>query len=240
MAIYVVASLALAPLGLWVARRSRWAAIALAGGSVALLLVSAVWLLDNPRWVKYLPVTEAWLWSNPALPGAVLLASAAWRILPAIVWQRALLCTAVLCLGVDRSLGVLYRPAPEIAGDRWRGRVCIQTTSATCAPSAVATALLQIGVRTDEFEMTRAALTSASGTSSLGIYRALKVALAGRAIGIKLFEGDPADLSEFPTVIAIQGRVDSHILKPGARHAITLLGRASDGRPRPGGGCRGR
>ena len=129
-------------------------------------------------------------------------------------------------LGVDRTLGELYRPAPRLGPPVWNGPVCRQSTTATCAPAAVASALAAVGVRADEASMCRAALTTRNGTSNLGMYRALRVALDGKPFAVTVFSGSAADLAAFPAVVSLEMQgVAQGTLPVGARHAVAILGR---------------
>lgn len=216
------------------ARGRRAVQLTLAVASVIVLGASA-YLLDDPRWVLVVPSPEAWLWTNLALPGSAVLAAVAFRA-ASIRWQGVLLAVVMLVFGAYRSLGPLVSPAPALGPPRWvaDGRVCRQSTPATCGPAAVASALAAVGVATDEAAMSRAGLTSRSGTSTLGIYRAIRVGLAGAdpQFAVRYHGGSEATLASFPAVVSIEPpdvRASAGLLPLGARHAVAVLARDLSG-----------
>lgn len=228
IAAYFLLSLALL---LVAVRLPRRAGAGIAGIAVVILLAHALWLADDVRWAGWLPGREVWLWSNPTLPAGALLAGVAWRGLPPTVWQRVVLCVVLLGLGVDRAVGQLYRPSVKLGQARWEKGVCRQSTKATCGPAAVASALAAVGVTTSEAEMSTAGLTTADGTTNLGIYRALCVGLEGKPFSVAPYHGAIGELRTFPAVLSIQARgvaAASSLIPVGAKHAVAVLGREEE------------
>lgn len=228
--LYVLISVGAVWLGYGLAR-SRVMGSLLMGAVVALLLIHGVWLADHLRWGNLLPWREVWLWSNPTGWGAGMLVGAAWRLLPDVKWQKALLCAAMAGLGVDRSIGWMYRERAVLGRERWEGNVCRQTTKSSCGPAAVASALRALGITTSEKDMAEAGMTRAAGTSNLGIYRALRAGLDGTSYRIRAYVGEPEGLTAFPAVVSIESQgVAVGLIPVGAKHAVAVLGRDEQGR----------
>lgn len=218
-------------------RRSGVAFDALLGAAATALLVTHAAMVDDLRWVRLLPVVEVWLWSNLAWPGACLLAALAWRRMPSgrLGGQRAWTACVLLALGLWRGPSALLTPPPPLGPERWDRRgdavVCRQTTNATCGPAAVASALAALGLPGTEASLARAALTTAGGTSDLGLYRALRLSLRGTPHRVVLYAGPPEGLTDFPAVLSIESRAAAAgtLVPVGARHAVALLSRDDDG-----------
>lgn len=231
--------------GLWAAlgvaaARGRGPSVALdalLGVAGTLLLLIHAAFVDDPRWTRLMSVPEAWLWSNLAWPGACLLAALAWRRMKPgrFGGQRAFAAAALVLLGAWRGPSDALTRPPQLGPDRWEHRgpdaVCRQTTNATCGPAAVASAVRVLGIHTTETAMSRAALTSPAGTSDLGLYRALRLALSNTPHRVELYSGPSDTLEHFPAVLSLSSRAAAtgQLVPVGARHAVALLRRDADG-----------
>ena len=83
---------------------------------------------------------------------------------------------ALLCLGLAVPyLKPVLRPLNlDKLEDKWEGATCLQSTLATCGPASAATILRSFGSPTTERELANAAQTSATGTESWYLIRALR------------------------------------------------------------------
>jgi hypothetical protein len=148
----------------------------------------------------------------------------------------------------------------------WKDGVCLQSHEASCGPAAVATLLHQTATLTptrltdgpvlgqghgqghwasaplDSAEqlMSHACLTSTQGTSSLGLVRGLRIALAGSDRRVRVAESDPAvwnAMDQLPNVAVVRfrdqrnhGAVNQLLRNDHDGHAIVVHSRTKDGR----------
>ena len=171
----VMASLALAGLTIWTARRSRrigtFIALAATGG----LLLNAVVLQDSLYVARWLPLQDVMIVGNPMLPLATVLTASVFLLVQSPLWQRSLLAMSVVGIAGWRVVNPLIRPAPQLGEARWTSGVCRQSTLSSCSPAAATTALHNVGIETSEREMARLCFTSVDGTTNLGLYRGMSV-----------------------------------------------------------------
>jgi Peptidase C39 family len=92
-------------------------------------------------------------------------AGAAASLLPR--WLRLAPLISLMVTGAVPYIKPLIGPLPDHAfQERWQGDICLQSTEATCGPASVSTILAQLGARTSEKDVARAAFSSASGTEA--------------------------------------------------------------------------
>jgi hypothetical protein len=181
LAITFAISAALLALGLFLGRRL---AIRDAGllimFSVLLLLAYQKFAWDQVWLTRIFPFSNAVIVANFYPPLVAFMAGICWRRIPSRSLRKGLLLVPLVVLS---WLGVvrLLVTRPPIVTSRWSGRVCRQTSNASCSAAAGATLLRSIHISSSEREMADLCLTRPDGTSMLGLYRGLKLKLAGTA-----------------------------------------------------------
>jgi len=221
-------------LGLWVGARTSRRASALVGGLATLVLVVyALWLNDNPVLTHILPVANLLLWGNLQLPAAALLGGVAWSSLKSPLWQRVLLVLSLVAMGFWREAGPLIGHPPPIGPARWTHGICRQTSTSSCSAAAAATLLGIYGIKTSEAEMIRCCLTHVEGTSTLGLYRGLKLKTAGTKWTVWADTPGTESLDRWPLpaviTVSLPGLAPG-LLGSGVGHSIVVLRVNDDGK----------
>jgi hypothetical protein len=179
-------------------RGEKWGSAAVAAVATLGLVVYAVWLNDNPILTHILPLADVLLLGNPQLPAAALLGGIAWSSLKSPIWQRLLLVVALLGVGLWRQAAPLIGRPPPIGPSRWVDGICRQTSTSSCSAAAAATLLGLHGIRANEAEMIAACLTHVQGTTTLGLYRGLKLKTAGTALTVLADTPTKATVDHWP------------------------------------------
>jgi hypothetical protein len=217
-------------LALWIGKRLPRLGYVLTALGAAVLLVHALWLNDNLIVTRVVPLADAIVYANLALPAASLLGGGAWALLKSSRWQRIVCVIAIIGLGAWRQIGPLIGSAPTIGENQWTDGVCRQSSTSSCSPAAAATLLAYNGIPTDEREMIDLCLTRENGTSMLGLYRGLR--LKTRRHDGHLLSGHPSaeELHHWPTptIVTIELHGNGGWLQIGNRHSVAILGYNGD------------
>ncbi|QDV46655.1 Peptidase C39 family protein [Stieleria neptunia] len=206
-------------------------------------------------WARFVPLTAAIVWTNFA-PIFLCVASAAALAIPnRPLWRRGGLS---LVLGVFATAMLLQpivqpviRPVRHSRNTVWLGHdVCQQSGSVTCSPAAAATLLKANGIDAEEHQLVRWCLTDALGTTSLGLWRGLRLATAKTDLEPEVMDVTLEDLLSreqrddlFPCLILVgfprfgtvaSPEIESRYIKDygwprGFRHSVVLYGPAEDG-----------
>src|SRR5262245_11988416 len=188
-AVLIVLSAAAATAGYRIASRSNRLSIALCVGSVGLVLVKvagAYILTAEPRLFPFdfYPYVEPWWYAVPAL----FLFGAGLFTVRQSLWKRdgILVAGGLLLVYVTPSAWATGESHENLWGTVSDQGVCLQTSSYSCSPAAVAGFLHRFGVQATEQEMARLCVTRSwiSGTSDSGIIRGLRRKLPGRRVSI--------------------------------------------------------
>jgi hypothetical protein len=205
IAIFLI-SAGLFAIGIAIGSRSRrLIAVSAAAFAIAILVAYAVWLTDNPILTRILPVANVLLWGNLQLPAAAFLGGIAWSSLKTPLWQRILLIGALLYTGIWRETAPVVGHRPPVGTERWTHGICRQTSTSSCSAAAAATLLNIYGITTTESEMIDACLTHIEGTTTLGLYRGLKLKTAGTAWDVRADKphADSIDHWPLPAVVTV-------------------------------------
>jgi predicted double-glycine peptidase len=98
----------------------------------------------------------------------------------------------------------------EFAGTPGRDGVCLQTQEFTCGAAAAATLLAQLGIRTDECEMSRlCGSTALTGTDEIAVCRALRVKLRDYGYSVALERPSPDRLERHLRPVMARMRSDA-------------------------------
>jgi hypothetical protein len=228
-----IVSAALLWLGAWVGRtRSQRWSVAIALLPIAILMLYAFWLTDNPILTHWLPTADALLWGNMQLPAAALLAGIAFTSLRTPLWQRILLTVSLVGVGAWRECAPLLGQRPALGAQRWTNGVCRQTSKSSCSAAAAATLLACAGIQASEQEMVRLCLTHVEGTTNLGLYRGLKLKTDGTPWTVTAATPPATDIDHWPlpAVVTIRSTVgEGEWLGGNVGHSLVVLGRDADG-----------
>ncbi len=194
-------------------------------------------------WARIVPSSAAIIYTNFAAIFAGLGAGWGWRLPKTAAWRRAILAIA---LGLTSLVAILWpilsiglRPPPE-GLDNWNGPVALQSSWATCSPTAAVTLLNANGIRISEREMIPLCLTDYDGTSTLGLYRGVKLVADRNGRRVEIIDGSLENFlraDDFPALIAVRlpyGIDDPRFTQewgwiPGMGHSVVILGRTPDG-----------
>ena len=225
-------------------------------------LVFAFGLSNRLSWACAFPTSAALCWSNWMPIFLALTAGLASEISALRPWWRRGVSVTMCLLAAGFLLLPVARPRifPIEVAERgtWKDGVCLQSHEASCGPAAVATLLHQTATLTPtrlsygpghwasappnsaEQLMSHACLTSTQGTSSLGLVRGLRLALAGSDRIVRVAESDPAAWSamhQLPNVAVVRfrdqrndGAVDQLLRNDHEGHAVVVHSRTKDGR----------
>ena len=249
LAVLVVAAMACFAAGDRLARRRpRWASL-LAAGAVAFLVYFASALYGRLLLASLMPFSNVIVLGNALPPTAAFVAGVAHAEVKVPRWRR--LFAIWLLLGgawyaVFRDLTVV--PAVTSA-PRYSESTILQSSPATCSPSAAATLLLAHGIAANEAEMVALCLTRREGTPPLGLYRGLVRKTRGtpwRVAVVRRGDRRLADL-EAPAILPVnlhEGDTHASLLRPAANprveHTVVFYGLDSDGLAEVGNPASGR
>jgi hypothetical protein len=192
-------------------------------------------------WARLLPVSAAIIYTNLSAPLAALAAGWSVRLPNTPAWRKGLM---VLLLGGGSLAAILWpllsmtlRPAPQ-GGDDWEQGVALQTSWATCSPAAAATLLRASGIDVTEAAMIPLCLTDGSGTSTLGLYRGVKLMADEHQRKVEVLDVTLDELlsaADWPALLAVElplGTEDRRYADqwgwiPGMGHSVVVLGSAA-------------
>jgi len=221
-------------------RQPLWLATLLAAGALLGLVAFERWLQDDPMLTRLIPLATVPVWGawQPAI--AAIGVGFAWRLLPGSALRRLVLILPLLILTGVRAWWPIFDKAPPVIARQERG-VWMQTTGASCSPAAAATLLSKMGIQSSEKEMSDLCLTSLNGTSTLGLYRGLKIATRGRDVTVVARKGlTKEDLKSLNTPMLLSVYLEPGVpvdprytqlwgWSPGVKHTVVFLGFAPDG-----------
>jgi hypothetical protein len=154
-------------------------AVVRTSGFVAALLVALfyAWAFSGRLgWASMIP-GSVMIWANLMPVLLSFAAGIASRTCGLAGWHRDATIAALLTLAVAYAVTPFARPllAPiQLASQTdWRGDVCLQSHSSSCAPAAAVTLLRLAGVESRERTLASACWTSRQGTLPLGLYGGL-------------------------------------------------------------------
>ncbi len=202
------------------------------------LAMAYVSLARDSTWqIMCIPFTNTiiygkWLFIIASFMAGLLSKSSITRPFSRIFLIPALLVVAFLDFGV-----YFLVPRPH-TGHILVDSVIGQSSDATCSPAACATFLRLYRVEVSEQQMVEACLTTRSGTSKQGIWRALKIYVPdGYKARVVRFR-DYRNLT-FPVLVNMKLKDDNYLSdkysgqwgwKPGVPHTVVLVGQAADGK----------
>lgn len=231
----------LAGLGTYrLARRGwRWTVVVLALLASAGLAFNVAYLRHSLWPAKILPFSNVMVLGDPDPWLAAVLIGAGAALMPGRATRRSVLLVPLAVTGLWGSYGGFFLPMPHLGGDNWTGSVCRQTSQATCAPAAAATLLWANGIESSEAEMAYLGLTTVDGTSTRGIYRALKLKTRDTKFDVKPFFGTIDDLCDLDAPVMLFVRLDPKPdtdpryeekwgWHPGVPHVVVLYGCRGD------------
>lgn len=204
--------------------------------ALAAILAYLVALRDSLVLIRLLPTPAVPIYGNWLPPlVAVVIGLTAGRH-----WARSPVTRAALALLGVAAFATSYAPMfalPPACSDAPPAAVCLQTSDATCSAAAAVTLLGLHGLRASEREMARLCLTRANGTTLPGLYRGLKLKMAGTPWDVVVVPRDGIGVAG-PAIIAVGlgrlQRADARYEREwgwrrGASHAVVLV-RFSDPR----------
>jgi len=223
----------------------RWRIAILVLALAAMPVYAALWI-DSVWWARLLPFSNVLVLANllPIFAGTV--APLCWQLAPGKAWRRALVAAAIPAIS-------LFTVIHQVAGgarsgrDAWVGDVCIQTSETTCSAACAATTLRAHGIAATEQEMIELCRTGPRGTTTLGLYRGLKLKTKGTDFRVEVVLDDMESLREAsdaaPMVLVVglpaRGADDPRFeqdwgWRRGTSHAVVLFGFTDDGRVKMG------
>jgi hypothetical protein len=209
-----------------------------------LLTLGFAWGLSGRlMWAVLIPATSAICFSNFMPVLLSLTAGMALRTQSLNHRWRWASSSAMIALAAAYCLAPIARPvlSPIVfdSAPLWKGKICLQSHSATCAPAAAATLLKLAGIESDESSMTQVCLTSTQGTVPLGLYRGLATAAESSQRQPKIASSNPDTWlasNQLPNVALVQFAQPHSQEQPGffrgptaEGHAIVVLDRAANG-----------
>ncbi len=208
---------------------------------VALVLAFAIKLQGRLVVAEWLPFSNVILIGNLTMVGSACLAGIVlgWPSLP--IWRRTLFSAGMWVVGLTALLHQMPRNPPE-PGNEWIDEVCMQSNRASCSACAAATLLVHHDIPADEAEMMKLCLTGAEGTPSLGLYRGLKLKVAGTPYDVEAFHMDIESLldsTEVPAILLVMLELGADVdpryeqqwgWTPGLGHAVVYYGRSGPDR----------
>jgi hypothetical protein len=226
LAVILGISAAIALFGARLARRiaPRWSLL-LALLAAGVLVLYAVWFIDDVALARVLPFTNVIIYGNPQGPAMGLLAGLATVRMPGRAARRAVLVVPLVMIGLWRVVSPIVGRPPSIGPDRWTNGVCRQSSKSSCSAASAATVLAACGIMTNEREMVRECLTHEEGTATLGLFRGMTVKTRGTAWEIVPFSGDADSLAHapLPAIISIGVQGLYHYWLGGANHSVVLF-----------------
>jgi hypothetical protein len=172
---------------------------------------------------KIMPLSNVIVLANWLPLGAALLAGVLSGDQRTPQRRRASLAFALLAVGW--SSVTWFSTSPQInSGNRFKGGVCLQSTSATCAACSAVTLLDCYGIPSSEHEMAQLCLNSIHGATMLGIYRGLKLKTRGTDYDVEPVQCHYEDLQHLdagPMLIPV--RLANLSLSAGSRPVVWNL-----------------
>jgi hypothetical protein len=221
------------------ARRGwRWTVVILALLAAAGLAFNVAYLRHTLWPAKILPFSNVMVLGDPNPWLAAVLVGAGAALMPGRAARRSVLLVPLAAFALWGSYGQFFLPMPPL-DDNWTGSVCRQTSRMTCAPAAAATLLWANRIPSSEAEMAYLGMTTIDGTSSRGIYRALKLKTRGTDYDAEPFFGNVDDLCNLDGPIMLFVRLDPKPdtdpryqekwgWTPGVPHVVVLYGCRGD------------
>jgi hypothetical protein len=218
----------------------RWTAVALAMVCAAGLALNVAYFRQSMWPVRWLPFSNVMVLGDPnPLLAAVLIGVGA-RLMPGSPPRRSVLLVPLGALCLWGSYGGFFLRPPPLE-EHWTGRVCRQTSQATCGPAAAATLLAAHAIKSSEAEMAELCLTNIDGTSSRGVYRGLTLKTRETGLRVEPYFGKLEDLVKLDGPVLLFVRLDSRPgddpryqtrwgWKPGVPHVVVMYRRRADGR----------
>lgn len=216
--------------------RTMQVGIQLLAGAGLILYMTCLW--DRPQLTRWVPSSGAIILGN-WLPVLACFFTGICVRTPTIRLRRRLVMAVSVCALAGYSLGrPLLGEPPRCIALRPGMALQVQTSEGTCSAAAAASLLRLHGIAATEGEMARLCLTR-SGTHWLGVYRGLKLKVAGTGWDVVAEEFDPLSdslMCEFrPGVLslAFSSRSGSQTLAAGfsgqAGHSVVMLETTCDG-----------
>lgn len=230
-------------------------------------LVFAFGLSNRLSWANAFPTPAALCWSNwvPIFLGftAGLAAEVSGLRLK---WRRGSSASLAMIAAIFLTLPIarpMLFPIDIDPTANWKDGVCLQSHEASCGPAAAATLLHQHALLSTspvdyqsghfikeswstaplpsaECTMAMACLTSSQGTSSLGLVRGLRIAVADNHLDVKVADSDPIKWiarNQLPNIAVVRftsdhtnGPVRRLLGNNGEGHAVVVHSRSNDGR----------
>ena len=213
-------------------------------------------LNDWLAWARYFPWTAVIIWTNFAPVFLSAAAAAAIAIPRRPLWRRVglsgLLALFAMATLLQPIIQPVIRPVQCSAKTLWLSQeVCHQSGSVTCSPAAAATLLRASGIEAEESQLAEWCLTDSMGTTSLGLWRGLRLATAGthwepQVMDVTLDDltGENARTYIFPCLVVVgfprfgiagapeiaSKYVEQYGWPRGFRHSVVLFGPADDGK----------
>ncbi|MEM9368858.1 MAG: peptidase C39, partial [Planctomycetota bacterium] len=201
-------------------------------------------------WAAWLTDANTVYWSNGMPILLALTAGVAWRCRGLGRFHRPVTVGALLMLALGYLLLPLMRPVIHplqlSASSQWKGRVCMQSTSSSCAPAAAATLLAEKGLvsKADatgmEARLAGLCLSSNQGTVALGLYRGLAMEATRGGYQAQVADTNPRlwiGQQQLPNVALVRfeardddSRFRQFIGRSDRGHAVCVLGRTDGGR----------
>jgi hypothetical protein len=244
LALVIVAGLSVG-LFLGAVRLSKsWAGRTCDVAAVVTILVICVYIRcfwDQMILAEFLPFSNLIIVGNWFPLAAGILAGLVWRRVDRHVVVKVVLVTAI---GLTAAYA-LYHPlmgSPVSCDNTWEGKVCMQTSAASCSAASAATLLKAHGIDASESEMAELCLTRKTGTHWMGLYRGLKLKTAETDWYVEPLSCDLQalqQLADLPVILFVKlaekGYVDPSYEAelgwlPGVDHSIVLFGFPGDER----------
>jgi len=201
-------------------------------------------------WAEFASADCAYLWSySPAL--LVLCAAGALGTLQSVpVLSRRSLSGALCVTVASLLLAVIARPnlRPIELAQRslWKDGICLQSHESSCVPAAAATLLHLNGLKFEERELARFAMTSLDGTAPLGSVSAIDRGLRGTNLraGLRFGKSKPILDNQLPMLAhvrfeesvgkqsltaALCGQLLRGMRARGEGHAVVIVRQSKDG-----------
>lgn len=233
---------------------SRWSSLVLCL-SVGAATACVYFLNDWLTWAKYFPWTAAIIWTNLAPVFLSAAAAAAIAIPKRPLWRRVGLSGLLAFFAMGTLLQPIVQPVIRpvycSANTVWMSQeVCHQSGSVTCSPAAAATLLRARGIEAEESQLAKWCLTDSLGTTSLGLWRGLRLATTGTQWEPQVLDVTLDDLTGrnrrddiFPCLVVVgiprfgadtSPEVESKYTEQygwprGFRHSVVLFGPAENG-----------
>lgn len=224
--------------GWWIAKRCRTRTVILSVLAAMSLMGAYVWFLYGRLMLaailplSSLPVSGNWFPLGTGFLAGIVLGSEKIH-----VFRRAVFSLALFGIGVFAVVRPLWPAPTPPGGDNWSGDVCLQSNQASCSACAAATLLRHYGIASNEREMMELCLTRNSGTTSLGLYRGLKLKTRGTDLRVDVIHSNVDELLEddrWPVLLLVKlepgADVDPRYERdwgwtPGVGHAVVVFGR---------------